>query len=275
MMAMEDLLFQSIARNTCTLSFAKMQDFVNDPVAAIQRTFLRMDTMMASRKAGKELCEYGAGSEYWDNCKKEIRAARFTFCGQKPRYDGPLSNGCTTIVVLIRGNQIIVGNAGDCRCVLSRNGQAIVLSTDFKPSLPGERERIENAGRTVSAPAGRGNIERIDGEIAISRAIGDLAYKNVEGLSAEQQAITAYPEVRTEAITHDDQFLIIACDGIWDCLSSQQAVTFVNMYLNSNVGLSVICEALLQHCVSVPSGRDNMTVMLVRFKNPPPAGPAA
>nr|CAB3487538.1 unnamed protein product [Digitaria exilis] len=216
------------------IELRKDAGFRNDPVAAIQRTFLRMDTMMASRKAGKELCEYGAGSEYWDNCKKEIRAARFTFCGQ-----------------------------------------AIVLSTDFKPSLPGERERIENTGRTVYVPAGRGNIERIDGEIAISRAIGDLAYKNVEGLSAEQQAITAYPEVRTEAITHDDQFLIIACDGIWDCLSSQQAVTFVNMYLNSNVGLSVICEALLQHCVSVPSGRDNMTVMLVRFKNPPPAGPAA
>lgn len=109
--------------------------------------------------------------------------------------------------------------------------KAIVLSTDFKPSLPGERERIENAGRTVSAPAGRGNIERIDGEIAISRAIGtvlpaffvlwnytvgsvviikallpyisgDLAYKNVEGLSAEQQAITAYPEVRTVSVTN-------------------------------------------------------------------------
>ena len=43
------------------------------------------------------------------------------FVFQKPPYDGPISDGCTACVVLIRGNHIIVANAGDSRCVLARN----------------------------------------------------------------------------------------------------------------------------------------------------------
>ncbi|PUZ47869.1 hypothetical protein GQ55_7G200700 [Panicum hallii var. hallii] len=253
----------------------KHADFGRDPIAALERTFLRMDEKMKTRKAAKELCEYG-GNEYWENYKKAIHSSRFLpICGEKPPYDGPTSDGCTACVVLIRGNQIIVANAGDSRCVLSRNSQPIALSTDFKPNVPSERIRIENAGRTVTVTEARGNIPRIDEGIAISRSLGDMTYKDIEGLSPLQQPMTALPEVRTEDITHDSQFLIIACDGIWDCMTNRQAIDFVRIYLESNISLAAICEAMLTHCLATPRGRDNMTVMLVRFKTtlPPPSPP--
>ncbi|CAN6249247.1 unnamed protein product [Urochloa humidicola] len=251
----------------------KNAQFHRNPADAIRETFLRMDVKMRRSKAGKELSKYG-GNEYWEEYGEAIQAHRFlSFCGRVP-YVGPQQDGCTACVVLIRGNEIIVGNAGDSRCVLSRNNQAIELSTDFKPNLPAERQRIESAGRHVTVTEARGNIPRIDDGIAVSRTIGDLAYKNNAQLPAEQQALTALPEVRTENITHDTQFLIIACDGIWDCMGSQQAVEFVGSRLATNAGLAFICEAILDYCVTHPRGRDNMTVMLVRFKAPG-AGQAA
>jgi len=69
---------------------------------------------------------------------------------------------------------------------------------------------------------------RVDGIIAISRAIGDWEYKS-QTLAAERMAVSAYPDVRTLEISPDVDFLICACDGIWDCMTSQQAVDFAIM----------------------------------------------
>ncbi|CAN6235393.1 unnamed protein product, partial [Urochloa humidicola] len=216
---------------------------------------------------GRELSKYG-GNEYWAEYGQAIHGRHFLpFCGEKVPYEGPIDDGCTACVVFIRDNEVIVGNAVDSRCVLSRNNQAIELSTDFKPNLPADRHRIESSGHAVTVTEVRGIIPRIDDGIAVSRTIGDLACKNNSELPAEQ-ALTALPEVRSANITHDDQFLIIACDGIWDCMGSQQAVEFVWMYLNGNTGVAFTCEALLDQCIAHHRGRDNMTVMLVRFKTP-------
>lgn len=79
--------------------------------------------------------------------------------------------GCTANVCLIAGNVIICANAGDSRCVVAENGRAIPLSIDHKPTMKRERERIYKAGSTV-------NVEgRIDGNLNLSRAIGDIAHK--------------------------------------------------------------------------------------------------
>ena len=68
---------------------------------------------------------------------------------------------------------------------------------------------------------------RVDGIIAISRAIGDWEYKSAT-LEPAQMAVSAYPEVRSYEINPKLDFIICACDGIWDCMTSQQAVDFVN-----------------------------------------------
>ncbi|KAL6650991.1 hypothetical protein ACP70R_009916 [Stipagrostis hirtigluma subsp. patula] len=245
----------------------KHEEFQTNLPNALQSTFLRMDVLLRDKKAAKELCKHG-GNEQWKKYKRD-RLIGFVMPCQKPAYEGPVGDGCTACVALIRGNHIIVANAGDSRCVLSRKGQATDLSRDHKPNVPAETQRIEHAGHNVTVTAEKGNVPRIDEGIAIARAIGDLGYKDNTALTAEEQAVTAFPDVRTEEINDDAEFMIIACDGIWDCMTSQEVVDYVRLYLNKNNTLSYICESLLQHCVLQPRGRDNMSVVLVRFKNNP------
>lgn len=79
------------------------------------------------------------------------------------------------------------------------------------------------------------------GGLNLSRAIGDHAYKKTSTLSPEEQAITALPDIRTLTLEDQDEFMIIACDGIWNFMSSQDAVNFVRERLEKK-SLSQICE---------------------------------
>ena len=54
---------------------------------------------------------------------------------------------------------------------------------------------------------------RVNGNLALSRAIGDFEFKKSAELSPEQQIVTAFPDVVTHSISDDDEFLVIACDG--------------------------------------------------------------
>ena len=75
----------------------------------------------------------------------------------------------------------------------------------------------------------------------LSRAIGDHAYKKTSSLPAEEQAITALPDIRTLTLEDQDEFMIIACDGIWNFMSSQEAVDFVRLRLEKKA-LTQICD---------------------------------
>ncbi|TVU15510.1 hypothetical protein EJB05_39034, partial [Eragrostis curvula] len=145
---------------------------------------------------------------------------------------------------------------------------AMDLSTDHKPHLQAETQRIENAGHEVTRFPQRGGISRVDNGIAISRSTGDVRYKDNANLPPQQQALTAFPDVRTEVITDDTGFLFMACDGIWDCMSSQDVVNFVRVHPSEVFQPVAICEALLDHCLKLPGGKDNMAALLVRFKRP-------
>jgi len=70
-------------------------------------------------------------------------------------------------------------------------------------------------------------MDRVDGNLNLSRAIGDHIYKVNEELPSTEQMVINLPEIHTETIDKDTDFLIIACDGIWDCLSNQDAVNFI------------------------------------------------
>ncbi|CAF4019297.1 unnamed protein product, partial [Rotaria sordida] len=173
------------------------------------------------------------------------------------------SSGCTAVVTLLRDKQLYVANAGDSRCVVCRNGQAIEMSFDHKPEDPKERSRIEKAGYKVTLDG------RVSGGLNLSRAIGDHAYKKKSLLSAEEQAITALPDIRTLTLDDQDEFMIIACDGIWNFMSSQDVIEFVRLRLDKKT-LSQICEELFMYCLAPNTcgdgtGCDNMTAIIVKF----------
>lgn len=157
------------------------------------------------------------------------------------------SSGCTAVVALLCENRLFVANAGDSRAVICRDGKAIDMSIDHKPEDLPELERIRKAGGRVTMDG------RVNGGLNLSRAIGDHAYKGNASLSAEEQMITALPDVKVETITPKDEFLILACDGIWNSMSSQEVVDFVRTRIkNGESKMSKICEevGIAQHTVN-------------------------
>jgi len=190
--------------------------------------------------------------------------------------------GCTALVCCVRPEAITVANAGDCRAVLCRGGKAIDLSEDHKPNLPGELARIQRAGGCIlEQRCPRGSVYRVNGDLSLSRALGDLRYKQNSSLRPQDQLISSAPDVRTFRRQPNDEFLVLACDGVWDVLSSQQAVDFVRARLGNLLDGSLrpeaVTESLLDACLSPDLaqtgglGGDNMTLLVVAFAGEPAA----
>ncbi|KAI9876719.1 MAG: Protein phosphatase 2C 2 [Pleopsidium flavum] len=177
-----------------------------------------------------------------------------------PKYEDEVS-GCTASVAIISETKIYVANAGDSRSVLGVKGRAKPLSFDHKPQNEGEKARICAAGGFV-------DFGRVNGNLALSRAIGDFEFKKSADLSPEQQIVTAFPDVITHELSDDDEFLVIACDGIWDCQSSQAVVEFVRRGVAAKQELQAICENMMDNCLASNSetggvGCDNMTMIVI------------
>uniref|UniRef100_A0AAX7UBP7 protein-serine/threonine phosphatase n=1 Tax=Astatotilapia calliptera TaxID=8154 RepID=A0AAX7UBP7_ASTCA len=182
-------------------------------------------------------------------------------------------SGTTAVVALIRGKQLIVANAGDSRCVVSERGKAVDMSYDHKPEDEVELARIKNAGGKVTMDG------RVNGGLNLSRAIGDHFYKRNKSLPPEEQMISAMPDVKVLTLNEDHDFMVIACDGIWNVLSSQEVVDFISEKIKPDQNgktraLSSIVEELLDHCLAPDTsgdgtGCDNMTCVIVTFQAHP------
>lgn len=177
-----------------------------------------------------------------------------------PKYEDEVS-GCTASVGIITHDKIYVGNSGDSRSVLGIKGRAKPLSFDHKPQNEGEKARICAAGGFV-------DFGRVNGNLALSRAIGDFEFKKSADLPPEQQIVTAFPDVTIHEIGEDDEFLVIACDGIWDCQSSQAVIEFVRRGIAAKQDLAAICENMMDNCLASNSetggvGCDNMTMSVI------------
>ncbi|KAJ2021358.1 Protein phosphatase 2C 2 [Coemansia sp. S155-1] len=176
------------------------------------------------------------------------------------------SSGCTAVCVLLaKDGSVYCGNAGDSRCIISTKGRAVALSHDHKPSDEIEFNRITSGGGFVE-------FGRVNGNLALSRAIGDFEFKNNRTLPAEKQIVTADPDVIKHELAADDEFLVIACDGIWDCMNNQQVVQFVHAKIAAGKKLDRICEEMMDECMAGESelggvGCDNMTVVIVALLN--------
>lgn len=172
-------------------------------------------------------------------------------------------SGCTAVSCVITDDwRVFCANAGDSRAVISANGEAIPLSFDHKPTNAEETKRIVGAGGFVE-------YGRVNGNLALSRAFGDFDFKKNNSLPPELQAVTAHPDVIERTIAGTDEFIVVACDGIWDCMSNQEVINFIRQeIINTSGDLGKICELLMDKCLA-PScdyaglGCDNMTVIIV------------
>ncbi|OPJ72364.1 protein phosphatase 1B isoform B [Patagioenas fasciata monilis] len=134
-------------------------------------------------------------------------------------------------------------------------------AVDHKPCNPREKERIQNAGGSVM-------IQRVNGSLAVSRALGDYDYKCVDGKGPTEQLVSPEPEVCEILRADEDEFIILACDGIWDVMSNEELCEFVKSRLEVSDDLEKVCNWVVDTCLHKGS-RDNMSIVLVCFSNAP------
>ncbi|XP_073157763.1 probable protein phosphatase 2C 47 [Henckelia pumila] len=169
------------------------------------------------------------------------------------------SSGTTALTAIMLGRTMVIANAGDSRAVLGRRGRAIELSKDHKPNCTSEKLRIEKLGGVIYDGY-------LNGQLSVARALGDWHMKGAKGTKCP---LSSEPEIQEVNLTEEDEFLIIGCDGLWDVMSSQYAVTVVRkaLMMHNDPGKcsrELVCEALNRNTC------DNLTVVVVCFSPDPP-----
>jgi protein phosphatase 1B len=171
-------------------------------------------------------------------------------------------SGTTAICAILTPEYIFYANLGDSRGLCSRKSNNTFSTEDHKPYLEKERERIVKAGGSVM-------IQRVNGSLAVSRALGDFEYKSVPGLQATEQLVSPEPDIYViNRNKQDDEFLVLACDGIYDVLENDELCQLIRSRLSVTGDLKLAMNQVLDVCLSKGS-RDNMTLILVLFDGAP------
>jgi protein phosphatase 2C family protein 2/3 len=161
------------------------------------------------------------------------------------------------LTALVLGKVLVVANAGDCRAVVCRKGEAIDMSQDHRPSYGLERTRVEGLGGFI-------DDGYLNGILSVTRALGDWDLKLPRAGCTGGSALIAEPEFRKMVLTEEDEFMIIGCDGIWDVMSSQHAVSLVRRGLRRNDDPEKCARELVMEALRLNTF-DNLTVILVCF----------
>ncbi|KAK4541003.1 hypothetical protein LTR36_008372 [Oleoguttula mirabilis] len=144
-----------------------------------------------------------------------------------------------------RNRVLYTANVGDARIVLCRSGKALRLSYDHKGSDENEGKRIAGAGGLILN-------NRVNGVLAVTRALGDAYMKDL---------VTGHPYTTETVIQPDlDEFLILACDGLWDVCSDQEAVDLVRNVHDPQAASRILVDHALARFST-----DNLSIMVVRF----------
>ena len=210
---------------------------------ALEETFLKMDQLLLAPDSQSKLVEFKSDS------------------------DSQTFAGCTANVVLITKNEVYCANAGDSRAyIYFKSGEVFPLSTDHKPDVDTEKQRITNAGGYVSEG-------RVNDNLNLSRAIGDFIYKKNEDIPPQKQIITAFPDVTINQVNKNVNFILVGCDGIWETLTALDICKLTTNMLNDgkHQNVSSVCEELLDKLVaketSEGTGCDNMSLIIIKFKD--------
>lgn len=191
-------------------------------------------------------------------------------------------SGSTGATVLLLGRRLFAANVGDSRVVLCRSGgQCVELTSDHKPSRPDEAARVRAAGGFILH-------KRVMGELAITRAFGDKSFKmgikamleddaeeltNANGGNEHPQQpprdltaplVSAEPEIASMLLSHNDEFLLLACDGLFDVFRSQDAIALARQELIAHRGEPAeVARILSDQAIRVRRSRDNVSILIV------------
>ena len=160
-------------------------------------------------------------------------------------------SGTTAVVCCIMTNKIVFSNCGDSRGLLCRDGQVFFHTEDHKPYIETEKIRIEKAGGTVM-------MQRVNGSLTVSRALGDFDYKRSMELSPVQQMVSPEPVTTIIERKPEDQFVLLACDGVFDVMDNEEVTKFILNRLQFTDKLDEICSDLIDACLN----KVNVTIFI-------------
>ncbi|KAH6828140.1 thylakoid-associated phosphatase 38 [Perilla frutescens var. hirtella] len=195
---------------------------------------------------------------------------------------GEDESGATATATFIREDMLFISHVGDSCVALSRSGKAEVLTDSHRPygnkqSSLQEIRRIREAGGWIVNG-------RICGDISVSRAFGDIRFKTKknemvkkgvkEGRWSEKFAsrlvltgdfVTASPDVYQVALGADAEFVVLASDGLWDYMSSSDAISFIRNQLRKHGDVQMASEALAQMSLDRGS-QDNISIIIADLR---------
>ncbi|CEP63958.1 type 2C protein phosphatase PTC1 LALA0_S09e06326g [Lachancea lanzarotensis] len=194
---------------------------------------------------------------------REVLNDAFSYADERINTDLGGNSGCTAAVGVLRWEvpennpnekieldehkrMLYTANVGDTRIVLCRNGHSVRLTYDHKASDILEMQRVEAAGGLVMR-------SRVNGMLAVTRSLGDKFFDSL---------VVGNPFTTSVEITTTDQFLIIACDGLWDVLEDQEACDAIKGIDDANEAAKILVRTALKQGTT-----DNVTVMVVMFEN--------
>ena len=172
--------------------------------------------------------------------------------------------GTTANIMLIKNGIIYIANVGDSLSVMYKNKKAYNLNREHQTIIESEKERVLKSGANIIG-------YRINGMLNLTRAIGDLQFKSNSNLKRHEQSVIAIPEITKIEDTDGIDFIIMGCDGVWDCVKRQLVCDFVDRKIKENPDkdLSDILKVIFDRCVSPVSGvllgTDNMSCMIIQF----------
>ncbi|PSS01723.1 Protein like [Actinidia chinensis var. chinensis] len=156
--------------------------------------------------------------------------------------------GCTAIVALIVRNKLFVAFAGDCRAMLCRASSVHVLSKDHVASCVEERERVVREGGQVKWQIDTWRVG--PAALQVTRSIGDDDLK---------PAVTAKPEITETILSVEDEYLVMASDGLWDVMSDAEVISIIK----DTVKEPGMCSKRLATEAVERGSEDNITVIVV------------
>ncbi|XP_072839679.2 protein phosphatase 1F [Pogona vitticeps] len=166
-----------------------------------------------------------------------------------------LRSGSTGVAALIVGNKLHIAWLGDSQVMLVRDGKTINLMEPHKPEREDERQRIEALGGCVTYM----DCWRVNGTLAVSRAIGDLLQKPYVSGCADSASFE---------LTGAEDYVLLACDGFFDAIQPFEVVDHVLEHLRRNKGEGLNAAESLVAAAKESGSTDNITVLLVFLREP-------
>lgn len=245
--------------------------------------------MLADREALQQSIMNGRGprglhTDSGEDATSEImrRVLKTSYLRADKEFISPKTapqSGSTGATIVLFGRRLFAANVGDSRVVLARkNGACLELTSDHKPSRPDEAARVRAAGGFILH-------KRVMGELAITRAFGDKSFKMGIKAMLEEDAdelggaggvsddatkdltaplVSAEPEIASIVLSHEDEFLLLACDGLFDVFKSQDAIAFTRQELIAHRGEPAeVARILSDQAIRVRRSRDNVSILII------------